>query len=90
MGPADALLLSCSRRSSVKTLSRRSRGFRGTGRLVAAPGLDNAPETLADLAIFCLGGAIATGPPNFLLIATQRSGRRDEKLTVLVNFIYTR
>jgi len=84
LGPAEALRRSFSRRSSFNTCSRVFCGLGGTGLFVAAPGLESAPEALADLASFCFGLEIVTGPPSFLLITAQRSGRRDEKLEVLL------
>jgi hypothetical protein len=74
--PRDTLRRS---RSSVNTRCKLRRGFTGTGRLVAAPGLEG-PEKLEDLDSLGFGGEIATGPPSLRLIAAQRSGRRAEKL----------
>lgn len=67
-------------RSSVSTRFRLWRGFTGTGRFVAAPGLEGAPEKLEDLETFGFGGETTTGPPSFRFMTAQRSGRRDWKL----------
>jgi hypothetical protein len=77
LGPRDILRRS---RSSVKTRFRLWRGLAGTGRLVAAPGLDGAPEKLADLDNLGFGGDAMTGPPSLRLMAAHLSGRREEKL----------
>ena len=77
--PRDTLRRSRSR-SSVRTRLRLGRCLAGTGRLVAAPGREVAPEKLADLASFAFGGDATTGPPNLVLIIAHRSGRRAEKL----------
>ena len=53
----------------------------GTGRLVAAPGLDWEPEKLADFESLSFGGDTTIGPPSLRLIIAHLSGRRDEKLT---------
>jgi hypothetical protein len=77
LGPPDSLLRS---RSSVRIRCKLRRGLAGTGRLVAAPGRECAPEKLDDLDSLGLGGETTTGPPNLRLIAAQRSGKRAEKL----------
>jgi hypothetical protein len=77
LGPLDILRRS---RSSVNTRCRLRRGFTGTGRLVAAPGREGAPEKLADLESFGFGGETTTGPPSLRLMIAQRSGSRAEKL----------
>jgi hypothetical protein len=69
--------------SSVNTRCKLRRGFAGTGRFVAAPGRDGAPEKLADFDNLGLGGDTTTGPPNLRLMVAQRSGSRAEKLYML-------
>ena len=55
-------------------------GFARTARLVAAPGLEGAPEKLAHFDNLGLEGAAFTGPPNFRFMVAHLSGSRDEKL----------
>ncbi len=81
LGPLDMLRRS---RSSVSTRCKLLRGLTGTGLLVAAPGREGALEKLATLESFGLGGETTTGPPSFLLMIAHRSGRREEKLQVIV------
>lgn len=66
--------------SSLRISARLLDGFTGTGRFVAAPGLDRAAEKLEDFDIFRLGGDIVTGPPSFRFRTAQSSGRRAAKL----------
>ena len=77
LGPRDILRRS---RSSVRTRCKLLRCFTGTGRLVAAPGLEGALEKLVDLESLGFGGDTTTGPPSLRLMVAQRSGRRAEKL----------
>jgi len=80
-GPLDMLRRS---RSSVSTRCKLLRGLSGTGRLVAAPGREGAFDEPADLESFGFGGDTTTGPPSFLLMIAQRSGRREKKLQAIV------